>query len=63
MYKGSASQAEIGSTNQLLQYRNPGGGTNWITLATIILTTTPYLYVDTNSTFFSSRLYRTVTLP
>ncbi len=59
MYAGLTLCGQVGSTNEI-DYCNDLSVSNWTPLTTFVLSNSPCLYIDTNSTWFSHRFYRTV---
>jgi probable HAF family extracellular repeat protein len=59
MYAGLTICGPVGSTNEI-DYCNDLAASNWTALTTIVLSNSPFLYIDTNSTYFSHRFYRAV---
>jgi N-acetylneuraminic acid mutarotase len=59
MYAGLTLCGQIGNTYEI-DYCNNLGASNWTALTTMVLSNSPYLYIDTNSTYFSQRFYRVV---
>jgi outer membrane protein assembly factor BamB len=59
MYAGLTICGPVGSTNEI-DYCNDLAASNWTALATIVLSNSSCLYIDTNSTYFSHRFYRAV---
>jgi hypothetical protein len=60
MYAGLTIMGLVGSTYEI-DYSN--NLTNWTALTNIILPSSPYLFIDTTSTYFSTRFYRAIYLP
>jgi N-acetylneuraminic acid mutarotase len=59
MYAGLTIYGQVGSTYEI-DYCNDLGTPNWMPLTTMVLSNSPSLYIDTNSTYFSHRFYRAV---
>lgn len=57
MYAGLTIWGPIGNTCEI-DYCNDLAASNWTTLTTMVLSNSPCLYFDTNSTWFSHRFYR-----
>lgn len=62
MYAGLTLTGVVGSTNEI-EYEYDLSQTNWTFLTNVVLTSSPYLFIDTNSTFFSHRFYQAIPLP
>lgn len=62
MYAGITLSGPVGRTLRI-DYRDDLTTTNWAPLATFVLPTSPYFFVDTNSPAFPDRFYRVVLLP
>jgi uncharacterized repeat protein (TIGR03803 family) len=60
-YAGLTLEGTVGGQYQI-QYNTDLTTTNWIPLTTIMLPSSPYLYVDTNSPGVAERFYRAVGL-
>jgi uncharacterized repeat protein (TIGR03803 family) len=61
LYPGLTLQGTVGGRYQI-EYNTDLTTTNWIPLTTIMLPSSPYLYVDTNSPAVANRFYRAVGL-
>jgi hypothetical protein len=59
MYAGLTIVGQIGDTCEI-DYCNDLVASNWTALTTMVLSNSPCLYIDTNSTWFSHRFYRVV---
>jgi len=59
MYPGLTIYGQIGSTYEI-DCCNNLSISNWTALTTMVLSNSPCLYIDTNSTYFSHRFYRAV---
>ena len=59
MYAGLTLYGKVGSTYEI-DYCSNLAASNWTALTTVVLSNNPYLYIDTNSTYFSHRFYRAV---
>jgi hypothetical protein len=57
MYAGLTIVGQIGA-NYEIDYQNSLSGTGWTVLTNIVLSTSPYFYVDMSSPVSSSRFYR-----
>ena len=62
MYSGLIVTGTVGAPYQI-QYKNNLNSTNWLPLADLILPTSAYFFVDTNSPNLSQRFYRAVAKP
>ncbi|PWU21135.1 MAG: hypothetical protein C5B50_02410 [Verrucomicrobia bacterium] len=62
MYAGLTVIGPVGSTNRI-DYKNSFNNPNWTVLTNIVLSASPYLFIDTTSAFSSQRFYRAVPLP
>lgn len=62
MYAGLTITGTIGFTNEI-QYQDSLNSSNWLPLADIVLPTSPYFFVDTNSAYSPQRFYRAVAQP
>ena len=62
MYAGLTIYGQIGNTYEI-DYCNDLSTSNWTALTTMVLSNSPCLYIDTNSTYFSQRYYRRVIQP
>ena len=54
-------QSDIGTTNQI-QYSTNLSQSNWVILTNVVVTQSPYWFVDANAPASSTRFYRVVTL-
>jgi hypothetical protein len=59
MYAGLMIAGEVGATYQI-DYRNNVAGSNWTTLTNLVLPSNPFLFIDSNSPYYSQRFYRAV---
>jgi hypothetical protein len=59
MYAGLTIYGQIGTTYEI-DCCNNLSISNWTALTTMVLSNSPCLYIDTNSTDFSHRFYRAV---
>ncbi|MCL5098415.1 MAG: immunoglobulin domain-containing protein [Candidatus Omnitrophica bacterium] len=62
-YGGILIQGLPGRNHQIQYADTIGGTTNWVTLTTITLPSSPYLFYDVQSTNAAKRFYRAVLLP